>query len=128
VNGAAADDINGFSGNVNWGTSRLAIFPASGAGSDPTATCVKPAGSPFDAVFVFNNAFATNTFRIVAASSGAGATTSTVVAVCTFNVLAGTATTVTTATSSLQITSFNGGTPVNLTPNTQVTEATLSIP
>jgi hypothetical protein len=128
VNGAAADDINGFSGNVNWGTSRLAIFPATGAGSDPTATCVKPGSSPFDAVFVFNNAFATNTFRIVAASSGAGATTPTVIAVCTFNVLAGTATTVTTATSSLQITSFNGGTPVNLTPNTQTTEATLSIP
>jgi len=57
--------------------------------------------------------------------NGPGATTQQAVAVCTFNVLAGAATTVTTATSLTAISSFNGD---NLIPNTQKNEGTLTLP
>jgi hypothetical protein len=122
INGAAADDISGFTGNINFGSSRLSISSAAGN------NCVKSATSPFDAVFVFNPAFATNTIRIVGVASGAGATTPTVIATCTFNVNAGAAASVTTATTGLQVASFNGGANTPITANTQINEGTLAIP
>lgn len=117
INGAAADDFNGLQANFNYGTTRLT----------PTG-CVQGPSGLFSAVFVPNLNSAPQTIRIVGAANGAGATTPVVAAVCTFTVGAGAATTVTTVTSGLLVSSFNGGANTNISANTQVTEASLTIP
>ncbi|HKV75137.1 MAG TPA: hypothetical protein VJN95_11500, partial [Gemmatimonadales bacterium] len=117
INGAAADDFSGLVANINYGSTRLT----------PTS-CVKGANSPFDLVFTSNLAFAPQTIRIVGAASGNGAVTPVTAATCTFTVGAGAPASITTVTSGLQASSFNGGANTNISANTQVNEGSLSIP
>jgi len=117
INGAAADDFSGIQANFNYGSARLT----------PTS-CVQGPSGLFSAVFVPNLNSAPQTIRIVGAANGAGSTTPVVAAVCTFTVGAGAATSVTTVTSGLLASSFNGGANTNISANVHVNEGTLSIP
>jgi hypothetical protein len=86
-------------------------------------SCANAAGSSFQNINA--NGGTPGQINLLNFLNGPGATTQQAVAVCTFNVLAGAATTVTTSTSLTAISSFNGD---NLIPNTQKNEGTLTLP
>jgi len=112
VNGAGADDFNSFQATVTYSATRLAFV-----------SCANAAGSSFQNINA--NGATAGSINLLNFQNGPGATTPQTVAVCTFNVLAGAATSVTTATSLTAISSFNGD---NLIPNTQRNEGTLTLP
>ena len=112
VNGAGLDDFNSFQAVVSYSATRLGFV-----------SCANAAGSTFQNINA--NGATAGQINLLNFVNGPGATTQQAVAVCTFNVLAGAATTVTTATSLTAISSFNGD---NLIPNTQKNEGTLTLP
>jgi len=112
VNGAAADDINAFQADIGYSPTRLQFV-----------SCANVAGSTFQNINA--NGATAGTITLLNFMNGAGATTQQALGVCTFNVLAGAATSVTTATTFTAVSSFSGA---NLIPNTQKNEGTLSIP
>ncbi len=112
VNGAGLDDFNSFQAVVSYSATRLGFV-----------SCANAAGSSFQNINA--NGGTPGQINLLNFLNGPGATTQQAVAVCTFNVLAGAATTVTTSTSLTAISSFNGD---NLIPNTQKNEGTLTLP
>ena len=112
VNGTALDDFNSFQATIAYSATRLQFV-----------SCANAAGSAFQNINA--NGATAGSINLLNFLNGPGSTTQQTVGVCTFNVLAGAATSVTTATSLVAISSFNGD---NLIPNTQKTEGTLTIP
>ena len=112
INGAAGDDFNTFQALVSYSPTRLQF-----------SSCANGAGSSFTNITA--NGATAGQISLLNFKTGAGALTQQVVAVCTFNVLAGSPASVTTSSSLQVISSFNGD---DLIPQTHKTEATLSIP
>jgi hypothetical protein len=112
VNGGAADDFVSFQAGIGYSATRLQFVG-----------CANQPGSDFQNINA--NGATPGTISLLNFKNGAGSLTQQVVAVCTFNVLAGAPASVTTATSLTEIASFSGA---NLIPRTQKTEGTLSIP
>ena len=112
VNGTALDDFNSFQATIAYSATRLQFV-----------SCANAAGSAFQNINA--NGATAGSINLLNFLNGPGSTTQQTVGVCTFNVIAGAATSVTTATSLVAISSFNGD---NLIPNTQKNEGTLTIP
>ncbi|HKE90517.1 MAG TPA: carboxypeptidase-like regulatory domain-containing protein [Gemmatimonadales bacterium] len=112
VNGGSPDDFNTFQATLSYSPTRLGF-----------ASCANGTGSSFTNITA--NGATAGSISLLNFKTGAGSTTSQVVAVCTFNVLTGSPASVTTSTSLEVISSFNGD---NLIPKTQKNEGTLSLP
>jgi hypothetical protein len=112
VNGASPDDFNTFQATLTYSPTRLTF-----------GSCANGAGSTFTNITA--NGATAGSLSLLNFKTGAGSITAQVVGVCTFNVLAGATTSVTTNTSLEVVSSFNGD---NLIPNTQKHEGTLAIP
>lgn len=112
INGGAPDDFNTFQAVLSYSAARLTF-----------SSCANGAGSSFSNITA--NGGTPGQISLLNFKTGAGSITQQVVAVCTFNVVAGAAASVTTSTNLQVISSFNGD---NLIPNTHKTEGTISIP
>lgn len=112
VNGASPDDFNTIQLLLGYSPTRLQFVG-----------CANSAGSTFTNVTA--NLLSAGSISLLNFKTGAGSITAQDLGTCTFNVLAGTAATVSTSSTLQVISSFNGD---DLIPNTQKTEGSLSIP